>query len=86
MVTTMPSVHDIVHDGVLYARSLWRSKLWGTPLYKPTLLSDTERYELEHLASVMAAAVDRQCTSSLFLWQCYSWLGHRDIPVCVPTL
>lgn len=64
-----PSVQDTVHDGVLYARSVWRHALWGTPLHKPTLIDEDQQLELRHLGTVMAAATDRQCAcfTSAFL-------------------
>lgn len=58
---THPPVHDVIHDGVLYARSVWRGRLWGTPLYTAKLISEEQQYELRHLAKVMADAMDRQC-------------------------
>lgn len=63
----MASVHDIVHDGVLYARSVWRACLWGTSLHVPTLIDQAQQHELRHLATVMASAVDRQCKSAVFI-------------------
>ncbi|KZV69451.1 hypothetical protein PENSPDRAFT_686426 [Peniophora sp. CONT] len=56
----MPAVADILHDGVLYARSVWAARLWGTPLHVPTMLTEAQMFELRHLAGQMALAMDRQ--------------------------
>lgn len=65
MVVT-PTIDDIVHDGVSYARAVFRACFDNShsPDYTPQYLDTEQMEELHQLACQMALAMDQQCMST----------------------